>query len=51
MKIILRLITNVVLDDEWDEIEFEEFKLNWSHQVPHWHYLNEAGIKFFKGIK
>ena len=45
MKIILKLIT-YVLDSE---ISWEEFKLNWNSQVPHWNYLTDEGISFFKG--
>jgi hypothetical protein len=30
---------------------FEEFMLNWDNQVPHWHYLSNEGINFFKGTK
>lgn len=33
------------------EIYFEEFILNWTHQVPHWEYLTNEGINFFKGTK
>ena len=43
----------------WEFLEFrfngvsyfqvlEEFKLNWTHQVPHWHFYTNAGINWLK---
>lgn len=45
MKIQLTLFVSV------EGISEEEFILNWVHQVPHWHYLTDEGISFFKGMR
>jgi len=29
----------------------EEFNLNWCCQCPHWQFLTEEGINFWKGTK
>lgn len=29
----------------------KEFELNWANQVPHWIFLTDEGISFFKGVK
>ena len=31
------------------DCSFNEFILNWCSQVPHWRYLTNEGISFFKG--
>lgn len=46
MKIIL--VFGVIIEN--CEISEEEFELNWTNQVPHWHYLTNEGISFFKGL-
>ena len=46
----LELDLRLYLDLE-DEISKEEFALNWASQTPHWDYLTDEGISFFKGTK
>ncbi len=48
MQIELDLRTYVELDYPMSETEWQEFILNWNHQVPHWDYLTNDGINFFK---
>lgn len=51
MKIILILGTVFKLDEDIPkDIAEAEFNLNWCNQVPHWKYLSEEGVCFFKEL-
>lgn len=54
MKIKLYLDVCPICEYE-DFLDFdifcEEFCLNWNNQVPHWDFLTNEGISFFKGEK
>ena len=52
-KMIIEMI--LITEYWWDrdipeESAIKEFELNWAHQVPHWRYLTDEGISFFKDL-
>ena len=47
MKLILDIDVRAFVS--CDDCSFEEFVLNWNHQVPHWDYLTDLGVNWIKG--